>query len=104
MTPDHEIALPRERCGVYHLVRGGTVVYVGQSKNLLGRISVHDFTEYESARFFYCSPADLDMLELEHIVTLRPPMNRAGVTRAFLSGRGPRKNMFCPISLEQVPA
>ncbi|MCZ2099471.1 MAG: hypothetical protein LC121_25060 [Anaerolineae bacterium] len=104
MAPDHEFMLPRGRCGVYHLVRAGTVVYIGQSRNLLARIGGHAFTEYDSARFFYCDPDDLDMLELEHIARLRPPMNRQGVTRAYLSGRGPRKNLFCPVSFDGVPA
>ena len=29
------------RCGIYALVREGTVVYVGQSKKMLARISAH---------------------------------------------------------------
>lgn len=104
MTPDHEFALPRERCGVYHLVRGGAVVYVGQTRNLLNRIGGHDFTEYDSVRFFYCEPDDLDMIELEHIARLRPPMNRRGVDLVFMSGRGPFKTLFCPISFDEVTA
>jgi len=96
-APDYEFAPPRARCGVYHLVRDGVVVYVGASRNLLGRIGGHEHQAVDTVRFFFCAEADLDVTELEHIVALRPPLNTEGVTRPFLGGLSRKRTLYAPL-------
>jgi len=83
MHPDRIIEMPRRRAGVYHLVRNGCVLYVGQSRNLLSRIGGHEWQRFDEARLFYCDESELHDLEQAHIEALRPPLNRAGVTRPY---------------------
>jgi hypothetical protein len=68
-----------ENVGIYFLLRGGHVVYIGQSKNLLFRIGAHiaeagkDFDAYA---VLPCEPSELDKLEIENIVRYAPEYNR----------------------------
>lgn len=95
MNPDFELSLPRARIGIYHLLRGGRVVYVGQSKNLLARIGNHHVTDCDSVRFFFCDKSELDTRELEDIVRLQPERNREGVHTLFRSGCGGKRAIYC---------
>jgi len=83
MNPDATIKLPRNRAGVYHLVSGDQVLYVGQSRNLLSRIGCHEWQRFDEVRFFYCHESKLHDLEEQHIKRLQPPLNREGVTRPY---------------------
>ena len=66
-------------CGVYHLVKNGAVQYVGQSRNVLGRVSSWALRhEFDSYRVFECSPDELNDLERQHIKQFDPPLNKAG--------------------------
>lgn len=78
MSPDHVLAPPRIRTGVYHLVSAGRVLYVGQSINVMARIGMHAHEAYDEIHIFYCDPEDLSRIEREHIERLQPPLNRAG--------------------------
>ena len=82
-APDHTLTPPSHCCGVYHLVRAGRVLYVGQSENLMLRIGSHDYQGYDEVRFFYCGPGELNELERAHIEALLPPLNREGITREY---------------------
>lgn len=90
MSPDAELTLPRQRAGIYHLIRDGRVVYVGQSVNLLARIGIHDYTQYDAVRFFYCDPAELDEREQADIERLQPALNHEGVTKKYRSPTMPK--------------
>lgn len=63
-------------CGVYFLLQGNKVVYVGQSVNVHSRITGH-MSSKEFDRFAYvkCDKAALDVLESLYIHALRPPLN-----------------------------
>ncbi len=63
-------------CGVYFLVEGKEVVYVGQSINVMARIATHR-ADKRFSRFAYipCKPEILDRLESLYIHTLRPALN-----------------------------
>jgi hypothetical protein len=73
--------VPPSLVGVYHLLRGDTVVYVGQSTNVLARIAnwvacrAFDFDGY---RVIPCAVADLNATERDHIERYQPEHNRAG--------------------------
>lgn len=82
MKPDAVIANYSGRSAVYHLVKDGRVIYIGQSANVMSRLGTHEL-QYDFARIFYCEIADLNDTELQHIQRFRPPFNREGVGKKF---------------------
>lgn len=67
---------------VYFLIDGEHVVYVGQSRNLAGRLIQHkqDGKTWERVLFLPVPESELFRVESEWILTLRPPLNRTGVS------------------------
>lgn len=65
------------RPGVYFLIRGEEIVYVGQSVNVHARIWQHEYSKRGIDSFAYveCEKDVLDQLESIYIHTLRPAMN-----------------------------
>jgi len=61
--------------GVYFLIDGDKVVYVGQSVNVYARIASHHDKVFERFAFIPCKRDVLDSLESLYIHTLRPPLN-----------------------------
>lgn len=63
--------------GVYFLMTGGIVMYVGQSTNLWRRIEDHkiNFRGFDSYAFLPCPAADLGTLEARYIDKFQPPWN-----------------------------
>jgi len=61
--------------GVYFLVDGDRVVYVGQSVNVYARISQHHDKVFDSFAFIPCERDMLNSLESLYIHVLRPPLN-----------------------------
>jgi len=78
------MAVPFEvTCGVYFLLRGRRVVYVGQSINILARIATHAASEDKRGRwdawaYVPCEARRLDAVEGEYIRRFRPPLNKVG--------------------------
>lgn len=71
-----KLALPWQRsCGVYFLVQGQEVVYVGQSVNIYSRISQHSDKKFDKYAFVPCEAELLDKLESLYIHTLKPRLN-----------------------------
>lgn len=65
----------KNTAGVYFLVKGDAVVYVGQSVSIFARIGQHKDKEFDAVAFVPCAPNALDRLESLYIHVLRPPMN-----------------------------
>ena len=61
--------------GVYFLIDGNKVVYVGQSVNVYARIASHHSKAFDRFAFIPCSREVLDNLESLYIHILRPPLN-----------------------------
>ena len=62
--------------GVYFLVEGDEIVYVGQAVNVYARISQHALTKtFSRYAFVPCKPDMLDRLESLYIHVLRPKLN-----------------------------
>jgi hypothetical protein len=61
--------------GVYFLVGGDKVVYVGQSVNVYTRVSEHHDKLFDSFAFIPCEKHMLNTLESLYIHVLRPPLN-----------------------------
>lgn len=62
-------------CGVYFLVKGDRVIYVGQSVNVFARIAQHKDKAFERMAFIPCAEDMLDRLESIYIHFLMPEMN-----------------------------
>jgi len=61
--------------GVYFLIDGDKVVYVGQSVNVYARIASHHDKVFERFAFIPCKREVLDSLESLYIHILRPALN-----------------------------
>lgn len=92
----HEIAaaaLPwKHATGVYFLLDGDDVVYVGQSQNVYSRISSHPAKNFNRYAFVACAVEALDKLESLYIHLLRPKLN----------GRKPDGSAFAPLAIESL--
>lgn len=67
------------RCGVYFLLDGGRVVYVGQAKNVNQRLKMHKIDPdkaFDSYAWVACEEEHLDTLEALYIMSLRPALNK----------------------------
>lgn len=70
-----------EFCGVYFLWRGNEVVYVGQSRNWLGRINNHRLDrdkDFDSFSVVRVPPENLYRVEQLYITFLSPEYNKMG--------------------------
>ena len=85
--------------GVYFLIKGHRVVYVGQSVNVHSRISAHkdDRKDFDRWAMVACKRDELDVVESLYIHMLRPPLN--GV-----DARGDETTMVAPLSLKKLLA
>lgn len=75
-------------CGIYHLMLGDRVRYVGQTTNVFSRIGSWKTRRFKARQFdrveFYpCAPDELDHLEREHIERYRPEFNSEGVRKPY---------------------
>lgn len=63
--------------GIYFLLRGNRVVYVGQSVDVLGRISRHrrDGRQFGAFAYIECHESDMDRLERLYIRAFVPEEN-----------------------------
>ena len=83
-------------CGVYFLVNGDRVVYVGQSINILVRVREHSkHKDFDSFSFIRCEKKKLDVLESLYIHALRPEQQG-------WSGALRHKIMSAPYSFNQL--
>lgn len=63
--------------GIYFLIKDGVVVYVGQSNNILTRVSTHSTFEFDSFNYFEVSSKKrLDNLEAYFIAKFKPAYNQ----------------------------
>jgi len=69
-------AVPWQRSsGIYFLVSGHEVVYVGQSVNVYSRIAQHLNKDFDRYAYVPCDVDVLDILESLYIHCLRPKLN-----------------------------
>lgn len=86
-------ALPWEKAsGVYFLLNGNEIVYVGQAVNVYARIGQHVDKRFDRYAFIPCAINALDKLESLYIHCLRPKLN----------GNYKNEAKNAPISLEAL--
>ena len=64
------------KSGVYFLHLNGSVVYIGQAKNILRRIGSHTDKDFDRVTFVNCDDADLNDVEEFFIALIQPPANK----------------------------
>lgn len=74
-------------CFVYFLVRNNEVVYVGQTRNGVGRIRQHKDKVFDSVYILNCNSDDLNDLEDMFIVKYNPEYNQVLNSSAHISMR-----------------
>lgn len=78
-----------ETSGIYFLIKGDTVVYVGQSKNVYSRIRRHlDTKVFDKINVIACEESELNRLESMYIRKFSPVLNvvgKVGVTESELA-------------------
>lgn len=64
-------------CGVYFLIKGDEVIYVGQSVVMLHRIARHwrEGREFDGYACIQCKPEEMDRLEALYIAAFAPYLN-----------------------------
>lgn len=64
------------KCGIYFLMRAGTVAYVGSSKNLYARVGSHSQSKrFDYVRWIKVKEKKLYGVERDWILSLKPPLN-----------------------------
>lgn len=85
-----------EMCGVYFLIKGESVVYVGQSVNIAARLRDHQADkDFDSYSWIQCPRESLDVMESLYIHVLRPPLNHDG-------GRVEYGRLRAPMALDRL--
>lgn len=70
-------AVPLCASGIYFLIRNGSIVYVGQSINILDRIKQHvGVKEFDSVSWVSANSCDLNNLETVYIDAFAPVQNK----------------------------
>lgn len=66
--------------GVYFLIKQQEIVYIGQSKNVMARLTAHDrenVGEFDSFSWIHCPSGFLDEFEARCIFAFLPRLNKA---------------------------
>lgn len=98
----HEVLLAsvpmRHGSGIYFLLRNKEVVYVGQSVDVLGRISRHrrEGRAFDAYAYIDCAPEEMDRLERLYIRAFVPEENMSLGNKDRLSCR-PRRAKATPL-------
>lgn len=82
--------------GVYFLIKDSKVVYIGQSINIVNRISTHaNNHDFDSVAIIECCQEELDVLESLYIFKFQTPLNGS-----FKSSKHPHAR-HTPITLKK---
>ena len=88
-----KLSLPwKTASGVYFLIQGEEVIYVGQSVNIYSRIAQHPDKRFDRYAFVPCEVEVLDKLESLYIHTLKPRLN----------GNASKQEKSAPIRLDNL--
>ena len=82
----------KKATGIYFLIKGSKVVYVGQSVHVYSRIASHHDKEFDSFAYIPCDQELLDKLESLYIHVLKPERN----------GNHSDGKKHAPLNLEQI--
>lgn len=66
----------KKRCGIYFLIKGEEIVYVGQSTNIFYRVGQHEgVKDFDTFTYLECDKEHLDLLEARYITKIKPKYN-----------------------------
>lgn len=67
---------PTDLTGIYFLINGGAIVYIGQAVNVIARVANHmRLKAFDAWHWVPCSVSDLDALERAYILAFLPSLN-----------------------------
>lgn len=69
--------------GIYFLIKGGQVVYIGKTENGISRIFAHKDKDFDSYSFFNVPISDLDWVESVNIIYYQPIYNKQFTSSSF---------------------
>lgn len=73
---EHSAPIETAASGVYFLISGDEIVYVGQSRNVHARIASHMTTKtFDRVAVLRVAPDQLDFVESVYILALKPRLN-----------------------------
>lgn len=72
-------------CGVYFLVKDNSVIYIGQSSNIINRLTGHKEKNHDSVFYILCKKEDLLKLESHYIIAFNPILNKKIEAGAWLN-------------------
>jgi hypothetical protein len=75
----------RLKCGVYFLIKDESVVYVGQSINIMNRVAEHNKSkDFDTFTYVQCKRENLNQIEAMYIQRLKPKYNYNSLGRLVL--------------------
>lgn len=78
----------RQKCGVYFLLKGDQIVYVGQSININERIRTHEkIKDFDKFTYVGCEKENLNEIEAKYILKFKPIYNYDSLGRLVLPMR-----------------
>ena len=78
---------PERLCGVYFLWMGDSLIYVGQSVDVLSRLLSHGLRgQFDSFTMIECPKEELADLETAYILLFKPPLNCGVVSTGYAPG------------------
>ena len=86
----HNLTIPPRVCGVYFLLLGQEVVYIGQSRDIVARVHRHldeHIKDFDRVLYLPCPPDLLDYFESRLIRVMRPRYNIAHRLRRLSASR-----------------
>lgn len=98
-----DVAEPiRKKCGVYFLIAGGEIVYVGQSTDVDSRVRQHALDkDFESYHYIEVDQENLNYVESFYIIKLKPILNKKRGGKRASSGYR-KKWMTTPLSRSDI--
>jgi hypothetical protein len=67
----------RDQYGIYFLLRGNEIIYIGQTKNIETRLLGHKDKSFDSHRFIPCPIEKLNKYESRWIIKFNPIYNKS---------------------------
>ncbi len=74
-----KVPYPSVTSGIYFLIKNEKVVYIGQSLNVIPRITIHKKQEriaFDSFTIELCKADEMNDREADYIVSMNPPGNK----------------------------
>lgn len=98
-----KIDAPKQRSGLYFLIKDNEIVYVGQSSAVAQRVAAHrGVMDHDSYTFLPCEGAEANDLEAAYIIALQPRYNTAVPSNSQWKSAHAVRSYFNFVSIHHV--